>query len=151
MNNRLLKRTTNTDKDFVALVDKLNVELAVIDGDDHAFYNQYNGLDEIKHVIIAYADKQAVACGAIKAFDSDTMEVKRMYTEESVRGQGFATQVLEALEKWAIDLGQKNVVLETGKRQEDAVALYSKNGYNIIPNFGQYIGVENSCCFKKEL
>jgi hypothetical protein len=42
-------------------------------------------------------------------------------------------------------------VLETGKRQPDAVALYKKCGYKQIPNYGQYIGMENSVCFEKWL
>jgi len=42
-------------------------------------------------------------------------------------------------------------VLETGKKQIDAIALYTKNGYHIIPNYGQYAGVEYSLCFEKRI
>jgi len=55
------------------------------------------------------------------------------------------------LEHWAVELGYKKCVLETGKRQPDAIALYTKQGYESIPNYGQYMGMENSVCFEKEL
>ena len=42
-------------------------------------------------------------------------------------------------------------ILETGKRQKEAVQFYKKNKYTIIPNFGQYKNVENSICFIKQL
>ena len=41
-------------------------------------------------------------------------------------------------------------ILETGKRQIEAVNFYKKNGYDITANYGQYIGMDNSLCFKKE-
>ncbi|RZL48076.1 MAG: GNAT family N-acetyltransferase, partial [Pedobacter sp.] len=65
--------------------------------------------------------------------------------------KGVATTVLSALEQWAGELGYKKCVLETGIRQADAISLYQKCGYQSIPNYGQYIGVDNSVCFEKEL
>jgi GNAT superfamily N-acetyltransferase len=79
------------------------------------------------------------------------MEVKRMYTLPEYRGKGIASIVLAELEKWAAELGYQKTVLETGKRQPEAIALYEKNNYRQIPNYGQYAGVENSVCFEKEL
>jgi len=58
---------------------------------------------------------------------------------------------LKNVEQWYKELGIKKCVLETGKKQPEAIALYKKNLYNIIPNFGKYEGVENSVCFEKEL
>ena len=77
------------------------------------------------------------------------MEVKRMYVLPSYRNQGVATIVLSALEDWAKDLRYKRCVLETGKLQVEALRLYEKNGYQIISNYGQYEGIENSVCFEK--
>jgi GNAT superfamily N-acetyltransferase len=74
-----------------------------------------------------------------------------MYTLPQHRGKNIATKVLAALEKWATDLGYQKCILETGKRQPEAIRLYQKNGYASIPNYGQYVGVENSVCFEKEL
>lgn len=146
-----LIRTDSENKDFVALVKSLDEDLAQRDGDDHAFYHQFNSIDAIKHAIVAYVNAVPVACGAIKSFDEDSMEVKRMYTLSSHRGKGIAAQVLSELEKWASELGYTRCVLETGMQQPEAMALYRKNGYETIPNYGQYIGVTNSRCFAKHL
>jgi putative acetyltransferase len=146
-----LKRCTSENPAFIELVALLDKELRIIDGEDHDFYNQYNKIDSIKHALVVYKNNQPIGCGAIKAYESVAMEVKRMYVNPAGRNRGTATILLQELEKWAHELGYKKCVLETGKRQEDAVALYTKNGYKVIPNYGQYIGVENSVCFEKEL
>lgn len=146
-----ITRTTSDNLDFINLVAALDKELAIIDGDDHAFYSQYNKIDKIQHAIVAYKDGFPVGCGAIKQFDPNSMEVKRMFVNPKGRNMGTATAILKDLENWAKELGYKKCLLETGKRQEDAVALYTKNGYDLIPNYGQYEGVENSVCFEKVL
>jgi GNAT superfamily N-acetyltransferase len=144
-------RTNSEHDDFIQLVARLDKLLAELDGRDHNFYNQYNKIDKIKHVIVAYSGELPVACGAIKEFDQETMEVKRMFTSDSHRGKGIATQILNELEKWALESGYSKCILETGKRLPDAVRLYQKNGYRQIPNYGQYVQMENSICFEKEL
>jgi len=146
-----VKRTNSSNLDFIKLVKLLDSELAIIDGDEHGFYSQYNKIDKINHVTLVYDGTVAIACGAIKEFSTEAMEVKRMFTLPDFRGKGVASLLLSELEKWAKELGYQKCVLETGKRQEDAVALYQKNGYRVIPNYGQYIGVENSVCFEKKL
>ena len=144
-------RTISDNSDFISLVRQLDYELAEIDGDEHAFYSQYNKIDKINHVVIAFENDIPIACGAIKPFGEDAMEVKRMYTLPAFRGKGIASQVLSELEKWALELNYSRCVLETGVRQPDAIRLYEKNGYSSIPNYGQYFGVENSCCFERKL
>lgn len=146
-----IHRTNSENSDFVELVAQLDKLLAQMDGREHDFYNQFNKIDKIKHVVVAYSGGNPVACGAIKEFDSETMEVKRMFTADSHRGKGIATQVLTELEKWALELGYSKCILETGKRLPDAVRLYQKNGYLPIPNYGQYVEIENSICFEKKL
>lgn len=141
----------SADADFIHLVKSLDAELAQIDGEDHTFYAQYNGIDAIKHTVVLYINEVPVSCGAIKEFEPGIMEVKRMYTVPPQRGKGLAAQVLKELEDWAAELGYQKCVLETGKRQPDAIALYQKSGYTIIPNYGQYTGVDNSVCFEKVL
>lgn len=146
-----IKRTTSSNPDFVVLVKLLDAELAQIDGDEHGFYAQYNKIDKINHVILVYDNDTPIACGAIKAYVTDTMEVKRMFTQPNYRGKGAASLLLQHLEIWAHELDFLKCVLETGKRQPDAIALYQKNGYHLIPNYGQYEGVDNSVCFEKIL
>lgn len=131
------------------IVRKLDADLAERDGAEHAFYARYNKIDKIRHALVAYIDSRPVGCGAMKAFAPGIMEIKRMYTLPEARGKGVATCVLAELEHWAGELSCKKCVLETGKRQPEAILLYQKNGYLIIPDYGQYIGVENSLCFEK--
>jgi GNAT superfamily N-acetyltransferase len=151
MEKIIIKRTDSNNEDFIELVKQLDADLAKRDGDDHPFYAQFNKIDKIKHAVIAYDNNKPVGCGAIKEFSRDIMEVKRMYTSPECRGKGIATQILDELEKWAIELSFGKCILETGKRQEEAVELYKKNGYKQIPNYGQYTGIENSLCFEKVL
>ena len=144
-------RTSSDNTDFVELVRHLDAELAERDGKDHSFYAQFNKIDMIKHVVVAYDVGQPVACGAIKEYEPGTMEVKRMFTLPANRGKGIAARVLSELEKWAAEMNYSKCVLETGKKQPEAIRLYEKSGYKLIPNYGQYAGVENSVCFEKPL
>jgi|SRR5664279_669080 len=146
-----IKRTDSENPDFRSLVKSLDAELAIADGDEHAFYSQFNKIDKIKYVVLVYENRIPSGCGAIKEFGNDTMEVKRMFVSPEKRNKGFATLILSELEKWAAELSSAKCILETGKRQPDAIGLYKKNGYKPIANYGQYIGVENSVCFEKEL
>ncbi len=146
-----LIRTNSENKDFIALVKYLDADLAERDGAEHSFYSQFNKIDRLKYVIIAFANDKAIGCGAIKEFNLTAVEVKRMYVISESRGKGIATKMLTELESWAKELSYTKCVLETGKKQPEAIELYKKNGYNIISNYGQYIGIENSVCFEKEL
>lgn len=146
-----LIRTDSADPDFIALVRQLDAYLSEINGAEHDFYAQFNKVDALPYVVVLYQNKVPVSCGAIKAYDADAMEVKRMYTLPASRGRGAASMVLAELEDWAFELGYSRCVLETGKHLPDAVALYERNGYRTIPNYGQYEGVDNSLCFQKTL
>ena len=146
-----IKRTDSDDDDFRELVKALDKDLSIRDGKDHTFYAQFNKIDKIKHAVVAYNGDEPVGCGAVKEYSTDTMEVKRMYVPPQKRGQGIASIILNELEKWSKELNYKNCILETGKKQPEAIELYKKNRYTIIPNYGQYENVENSVCFKKEL
>lgn len=144
-------RTNSGNEDFKKLVRELDAELRIRDGEDHLFYAQFNKIDKIKYAIIVYDNEIPVGCGAIKSYAPDSMEVKRMYVLSDKRGQGIASTILHELEQWALELDCRKCVLETGKKQPEAIELYTKNGYKIIPNFGQYEQVENSVCFEKIL
>ncbi|WP_452220336.1 GNAT family N-acetyltransferase [Lacinutrix salivirga] len=146
-----LVRTTSSNSDFVQLVQKLDNYLKITDGDEHAFYNQFNNIDVLHHVVVAYINNEAVGCGAFKPFNTTSVEIKRMFTKPEVRGQGIAGNILKTLETWASSLGYKHTILETGIRQVEAVSFYKKCNYQIIPNYGQYKTMENSLCFTKQL
>ena len=142
-------RTDNKNVDFNKLIIELDAYLKVTDGEDHEFYNQFNGLDNIKNVVIAYKDKQAIGCGAFKKFDNETIEIKRMYVKFAHRGSGTAQAILNSLELWASEKDFKKCILETGDRQIEAIKFYKKAGYIRIPNYGQYAQMDNSNCFEK--
>jgi len=146
-----LQRTDSKNLDFIELVAQLDADLGERDGDDHEFYHQFNSIANLNHTIVLYRQETPIGCGAIKAFDHNTMEIKRMYVPPTERGNGYATQILEALEFWANELGNTRCILETGKRQPEAIALYEKNGYTRISNYGPYKGIDNSVCFQKNV
>ncbi|MGK0254661.1 MAG: putative acetyltransferase [Mariniflexile sp.] len=146
-----LIRTDSGNADFVKLVHQLNEYLKMMDGEEHAFYSQYNGIESLKNVIVAYVNSEPVGCGAFKKFDDNRVEIKRMYTASEHRGIRVASKILKELESWSQEMSYSTSILETGKRQIEAVQFYKKNNYKIITNYGQYLGKENSLCFKKEL
>lgn len=122
----ILKRTTATDSDFEMLIQQLDADLAVRNGEEQAFFSQFNHLNNIKHVIVAYQDNKPIGCGAIKTYDADTMEVKRMFIIPEMRRQGIGLQLLMELEKWTSELGYAYTQLETGTMQPEAIRLYEK-------------------------
>jgi len=144
-----LIRTDSDNSDFRELVDLLDRELQIRDGAEHSFYAQYNKIDKIREVIVAYVDEKVVGCGAFKEYAPQVAEIKRMYVRENLRGRGIAGKILSELETWAKELSFSECVLETGLKQPEAIGLYQKSGYEIIPNYGQYAGVENSVCMRK--
>lgn len=144
-------RTNSDNNDFQKLVEALDIDLKIRDGEDNAFYAQFNKITAIKYVIVAYEGDSPVGCGAIKQYADDTMEVKRMYVLPEKRGHGIAGLMLSELEVWAKELNYARCILETGQKQPEAIALYKKEGYQIIPNYGQYEGIANSVCFEKIL
>ena len=146
-----LIKTNSENPDFIDLVKLLDKELQKRDGDEHSFYAQYNKIDKIKNVVVAYYNDVAVGCGAIKEHTNDTMEVKRMFVKDEYRSKGIATKVLIELENWTKELGFSKCILETGLKQPEAIRLYKKNNYKVIPNYGQYAGVDNSVCMEKVL
>jgi GNAT superfamily N-acetyltransferase len=129
----------------------LDKELAIRDGDEHWFFDQFNKISNLKYVVVIYNNNIAIGCGAIKEYNENTMEVKRMFVPFENRGKGIASIVLKELESWAIELGYKKCILETGVKQPEAISLYKKNKYELIKNFGQYAEIESNVCFEKQL
>ena len=145
-----LVRTTSDNPDFKHLTQLFDTFLIDIDGDEKDFFDQYNQI-YLEHVIVCYEEGIAVGCGAVKAYDGETGEIKRMFVHPEHRNKGVAMRVLQELENWAVELGFTACILETSQKLVNAIALYKKFGYQSIPNYGQYIGVASSTCMKKEL
>jgi GNAT superfamily N-acetyltransferase len=148
-----IERTDERDPEFLRLVALLDAELAVRDGDEHAFYSQFNRIERLNllGVVVAFDDETAVGCGAFKAFSESEVEIKRMFVSPDHRGKRIAAALLQELEIWATELGFSAAVLETGIRQPEAIALYTRALYQRIPNYGQYADVYESVCMRKEI
>ena len=146
-----LLRTNSENTDFIELVKLLDAGLAILDGDEHPFFAQFNKIDKINEVVLAYLEGKAVGCGAIKAYAPGIVEVKRMFVRPEARGQGIAIKILAELEVWAKELAYEKCILETGIKQVEAIRLYEKCGYTRIPNYPPYEETETSRCFEKLL
>lgn len=148
----IIERTNSDNLDFQNLVVALDKNLAHKNGDTNDFFAQYNKIDQIKNVVIAYdTNGTAVGCGAMKKYEDGIMEIKRMFVPAEKRGNGIAGRILSELQFWAKELGYKRCILETGDKMIEAIGLYKKNNFLVIPNYGQYANVESSICFGKEI
>ncbi len=146
-----ITRTHSENLDFVQLVKELDAYLTICDGDEHDFYDQYNHIELLPNVVVVYLNGEAIGCGAFKEYAKGVAEIKRMYVHPKGRRKGIAATILKGIESWALEKGYQSCILETGKRQLEAVEFYPTQGYAITDNFEPYVGMENSVCFKKEL
>jgi putative acetyltransferase len=144
-------RTTSDHPDFRTMVISLDEDLNLRNGDIQRQYDRYNKIDQIKHAIVIYLEDKPVGCGCFKRFDDHSVEMKRMFVLPELRGQQLAARMLQELENWAAEEGNTTAVLETGRRQVEAQRLYSIAGYSKIQNYGQYVGMDDSLCYRKEL
>jgi putative acetyltransferase len=146
-----IKRTNSDDPDFQKLTQALDVELCRIYNTQQADYEEFNRITDLPTVVLAYEDDIPVGCGCFKKYNDTTIEIKRMYVEPGVRGKGIASQIVGELETWALELKNIFAVLETGKKQPEAIAMYQKLGYSLTDRYGQYSDMDNSVCMRKQL
>ncbi|HWM04852.1 MAG TPA: GNAT family N-acetyltransferase [Actinophytocola sp.] len=125
--------------DSVALIAEVQQEYVVRYGSpdatpvDPGEFAPPNGL-----FLIGYLDGGPVASGGWRVHRAGEVELKRMYVSPSVRGRGLARELLAELERTALVAGHARMVLETGFRQPEAIALYRSCGYVEVPRFGYY-------------
>lgn len=146
-----LKKSNSKDPDFIGLVKLLDADLRARGDEDHDFYAQYNGIEDLELVILAYKEHTPIGCGALKRYNNNCMEIKRMFVMPQERGKGIASMILKTMENWATNNNFSSCILETGLRQPEAIALYKKNNYLPQPNYGPYKEIPNSVCFIKKL
>ena len=144
-------RTNSDNPVFRNLVNALDADLNIRNGDIQRQYDRYNKIDNIDHAVVIYAENNPVGCGCFKKFDGGAVEIKRMFVFPEMRGRQLAASMLQELEKWAVEEGFTASVLETGRRQVEAHRLYERAGYSLTENYGQYVGMEDSICYRKEL
>lgn len=145
--------TDGYNKDFILLCHELDKFLNELVGgeENRAKYIQYNKVDDIHDVVIAYDNDIPVGSASFKKYDDENAEVKRVFVKKEYRGQGISNELMKMLEQRAREKGFKYFILESGEPLISAMALYRKIGYKVIPNYGQYIDMKDSVCMKKKL
>ena len=126
MNAITTKRTQSESKDFSYLIAQLDNDLNGRYHREQSKYDQYNKVDSIATVIVAFDEEKPVGCGCFKEYDNDTVEMKRMFVTPDYRGRKISKQLLGELEAWAKELGYSKAVLETGSGQPEAIGLYTR-------------------------
>ncbi|OEU85458.1 GCN5 family acetyltransferase [Streptomyces abyssalis] len=140
------------DPDAVALRARQRVEIAERYGTPDSEPGTAPSEEDVVAFFVAYEHGgTAVGCGGLRELGDGAGEIKRMYVTPPWRGSEFASRLLRVLEDRARGEGWKRLRLETGDRQPEAVRFYTRSGYERIPNFGAYAGVEASRCFEREL
>ena len=146
-----LRRTTTADADFQKLVQALDNELWNELKEDQATYDPHNKVSGIKTAVVIYSFEDPVACGCLKPFDKETVEIKRMFVQKGYRRKGLSKAVLTELERWAVEEGYRRAVLETSVHFKTARNLYRKSGYEVVANYSPYVGLMESICMSKDL
>jgi len=146
-----LKRTNSEDPHFQELIIALDKDLWLRYPEVQQDYEVLDKVKNIPTVVVAYVDALPVGCACFRPFYNHSVEIKRMFVYAAMRGQGIAYSILKELETWAISQGFTRAVLETGKRQPEAIALYQKSGYTFMDKYPPYEQMENSVCLQKPL
>lgn len=134
-----------------ALIEEVQQEYVALYGGrdgtpvDAAEFAPPNGL-----FLVGFLDGTGVACGGWRSLGS-VAEIKRMYVRRTVRRGGLARAMLAELERTALAAGHRRMILETGSRQPEAVALYRSAGYTDTSPFGHYANTPLSIHLGKDL
>lgn len=149
----IFRRTNGKDSALVELVSHLDRFLEEINGAEiqRGRHAQYNKLDNIHHAYVVYLGEKPIACGAIRQYDENTVELKRMFVSPEARGYGVGLELGKRLESWARSLGYHQIILETNPNLTNAVRLYRKLGYDVIPKYGPYTVMPEALCMGKQL
>ncbi|WP_018150226.1 GNAT family N-acetyltransferase [Leeia oryzae] len=148
----IVTRSSSKHAAAIMLLSEMEAELVGRYGDYEISPFRLSDVDKPGNALyLATCDNALVGCGALKPIEADTVEIKRMYVRSSFRRMGVASRLLSELEKAARHFGYHRIVLETGNRQPEAVALYERHGYVRIPAFGEYAKEPRSICFEKVL
>ena len=90
-------RTNSQTPEFKRLVQLLNLDIAKRDGKTHPL-SQFNDISNLNYVVLVLKKDKAIGCGAISPYNSNSMEIKRMYVSAEARGQRVGEKILTELE-----------------------------------------------------
>lgn len=147
------KRTDGKDKDFIENCRLLDMDLDRRVGKkiQRDKYKQYNWLDEIRQAIVVYENGKAIGGGAIRRYDDENVELKRVFVHTAYQGKGIGSRLVFLLIEWAKELGYQRIILETGELLAESCAVYKKLGFQVIPNYGAYVNMPESLCMARDL
>jgi putative acetyltransferase len=100
------------------------------------------------HLVGACVGKRLTGIGGVELQAGGLAELKRFYVVPGYRGQGIADAILAALIRHALTCGARVLRLETGNRQQAAVAFYRRHGFAEVPRFGAYVDSATSVCMQ---
>ena len=146
-----LRFVTADSQDFRSMAAMLDAYYFELVGDIQLRYAEPNRPENMNALAVVYDDEKPIACGAWKAVDEKTAEIKRIFVLPAYRRQGVATRMMQQLESHAAYHGYRQMILETAATTTDSQQLYLSQGYHRIDYYGSPAGAENCMCFLKEL
>ncbi len=146
-------RTDGKNEDFIDNCRLLDIDLDRRVGRQikREKYEKFNQLDEIREAIVVYDHGRAVGGGAIRRYDDENVELKRVFVHNEYQGQGIGSRLVSLLIEWAAELGYVRMILETGELLAESCAVYKKLGFAVIPNYGPYADMPESLCMAKTI
>lgn len=146
-------RTDGKNEDFIENCRLLDIDLDRRVGRQikREKYQKFNQLDEIREAILVYDNGKPVGGGAIRRYDDENVELKRVFVHNEYQGQGIGSRLVSLLIEWAAQLGYRRMILETGELLAESCAVYRKLGFAVIPNYGPYADMPESLCMAKTI
>ena len=146
-------RTDGKNEDFIENCRLLDMDLDRRVGRQikREKYQKFNQLDEIREAIVVYDHGRSVGGGAIRRYDDENIELKRVFVHNEYQGQGIGSRLVSLLIEWAAELGYRRMILETGELLAESCAVYKKLGFAVIPNYGPYADMPESLCMAREI
>ena len=146
-------RTDGKNEDFIENCRLLDMDLDRRVGRQikREKYQKFNQLDEIQEAIVVYEDQKPAGGGAIRKYDDETVELKRVFVHNEYQGRGIGSRLVSLLMEWAAELGYQRMILETGELLAESCAVYKKLGFGVIPNYGPYADMPESLCMARDL
>ena len=140
-------RAVRTPEDVAVLRD-LFQEYAEWLSKDHGISLEFQGIDaELASLPGKYApprgeallafgpDDAPYGCIAVRPFDDETCEIKRLYVPPVARGRALGKALITEILTIAKAAGYQRVVLDTGGMMRPAQALYERFGFTDIPPY----------------